>query len=695
MSVAPAISASSRTARRRAALLAGALLLPLLGGCTGAEERDRAGNAAQSVATARRAQLESGGSATWGIDRLPATLNAYQFEADRVTDQVAGAVLPMLFTIDAHGRPQLNGDYLKAAEITEREPKQTVVYSLRPEARWSDGESIGAADFVAQWKALNGEDNAYWSARNAGYDRIEKVSRGPGEHQVRVTFAQPYADWKSLFTPLYPRSVTGDPDGFNDGARGELPVSGGPFEVKEVDQEESAITLVRNDGWWGEPALLDELVLAAVPLDQRRDALLAGELDIAEVGPGDADRITAARGPRPGGTDDGEGENENENEGEGEGENDGDGEEDQGEGDTGEEAPASRPATTDALHDLATARLSGEDGAAAVDRYARVYAESEQARERAFATREEAVRERLSGFTVHRAYDAAYTHLALNGASPALTDERVRWAIARAVDREELAGRVHGPAGLPTRALGSHLRILGQTGYRDNSDALGESGTASAAELLDEAGWRSGEANAAGPGDDGEADDGEGAAGAAAVPVRAKDGQRLQLRLVLPDGAAAAPLRAVGRDIVEMLAGVGVSAAITKVPAEEFFTRHIAEGDFDLALFSWPATAYPATDARPLFTKPRPIPGGEALIAQNYTRVGTDYIDQLLEQAAGELDEQEYDKLLNRADARIWAAAGSVPLYQRPQLVAARSGLAGVGAFGMQTPRYQDIGYRR
>jgi len=45
-------------------------------------------------------------------------------------------------------------------------------------------------------------------------------------------------------------------------------------------------------------------------------------------------------------------------------------------------------------------------------------------------------------------------------------------------------------------------------------------------------------------------------------------------------------------------------------------------------------------------------------------------------------------------DARIWAAAGSLPLYQRLQLVAARSNLVNAGAFGLATPRYQDIGFR-
>ncbi|MGX1505822.1 UNVERIFIED_CONTAM: ABC-type oligopeptide transport system substrate-binding subunit [Streptomyces graminofaciens] len=74
--------------------------------------------------------------------------------------------------------------------------------------------------------------------------------------------------------------------------------------------------------------------------------------------------------------------------------------------------------------------------------------------------------------------------------------------------------------------------------------------------------------------------------------------------------------------------------------------------------------------------------------------MGTDYIDQLFTQAAGELDADAARDLMRRADARIWAAAGSVPLYQRPELVAARKQVVNAGAFGFGEPRYQDIGFK-
>jgi peptide/nickel transport system substrate-binding protein len=679
------MSGMPATPRRLVALLTGALLVPVIAGCTGSQDSAETAAGVRSVAVAQRSQLARGGSVTWGVDELPVSLNAYHQDAGPVTEQVAGAVLPMLFTLDGEGRPRLNTDYLRSAEITAREPRQTVVYTLHPRARWSDGEPVGAADFVAQWRALSGEDRDFWAARAAGYDRIESVTEGPDARQVKVTFTRPYADWRSLFSPLYPRSLTADADRFNEGSGAEPPAAGGPFAVDEVDREAGTITLTRNGSWWGRPALLDELVLAAVPRGERRDALLAGELDVAEVGTGDADRITAAQGAQ------GPGRREQDD-----GRDDGRG--------PGDEAPPDgegMAASVAAMHEFAVARIGGDPGPVAAEarqRYARTLTAAERARERALASREEAFRERLRDFTVYRAYEPGYAQLTMNGASPALGDERVRWALARAIDREALAEEAHGPAGLPAEPLGSHLRTLGQAGYEDNSEALGRSGQGPAAALLEETGWHLGLRAGTADGKRGEDEEPGSAAEPhrpAAPAVRTKEGKPLELRFLVPSGPGTGQLRTTGRHIAAMLTGIGVQARITEVPAQEFFAERVPGGAFDLALYSWPATAYPATDAQPLFAKPQALPGGQMLAGQNFTRLGTDYIDQLLEQAAGELDEEEHEMLLNKADARLWAVAGSIPLYQPPQLVAARTDLAGVGAHGLATPRYQDIGYRR
>ncbi|GAA3501235.1 hypothetical protein GCM10019016_083420 [Streptomyces prasinosporus] len=141
-----------------------------------------------------------------------------------------------------------------------------------------------------------------------------------------------------------------------------------------------------------------------------------------------------------------------------------------------------------------------------------------------------------------------------------------------------------------------------------------------------------------------------------------------------------------------MLERIGVRTDISQVDDESYFKDHIASGEYDLALYSWPATAFPATDARPVYAKPVPAADGSLNVEQNYTRVGTDQVDQLFDQAVATLDDSERRALLRKADSRIWAAAGSIPLYQRPQLTAARRDLANAGAFGFRTPGVRGHG---
>ncbi|NEB04448.1 ABC transporter family substrate-binding protein [Streptomyces sp. SID13726] len=718
--------------RSVAFLAAGALAVPALAGCSSGEKPSKP-LAEQDIAPAPRHLVADGGTLRWAVDAVPETLNTFQSDADATTTTVAQAVLPSMYRLDADGQPQLDPDYLESAKVVETEPRQVVLYKLNQQAVWSDGREIGAADFAAQWRALSGKDSAYWTARNSGYERIERIERGANDLEVRVTFARPYADWRSLFSPLYPKDVMGTPDSFNDSARKKLKVTAGPFQLKKVDRKDDEVTLTRSTRWWGHPAKLDEIVLRAVPHDERAAALAAGKLDLAEIDPDALGRITSAAraGGKAGHA---------------------------GPGGLPAHGPGSNLGAADALRSWAVAH--GEDEEAAGEE-----TEAREKKSEAVAARE---REEtaLKGFEVRRSLEPAYTQLALNGASGPLADERVRRAVARALDRKALAGLVLSPLGLPAEPVGSHLALSGQDAYADNSGALGGQDTKEARALLADAGWVPGgpvekkkgdkEEKAAGAkgrkadedsensedggdgtyivgeddksgddkdpkghakkGDSGShhlAQDGKqyanklkqgGAPGAyapkgtpapagAATEVLAKDGKALTLRFVLPSGPGSETLRTVAGRISSMLAKIGVRTEITKVSDESYFKDHIASGQYDLALYSWPASAFPATDARPIFAKPVPAADGSLNVEQNYTRVGTDQVDQLFDQAVSTLDASESRGLIRKADSRIWAAAGSIPLYQRPQLTAARKDVVNAGAFGFQTPVYEDMGF--
>jgi peptide/nickel transport system substrate-binding protein len=166
--------------------------------------------------------------------------------------------------------------------------KQVVTYEINPKARWSDGTAISYKDFMAQWTALNGKNSKYKISLSTGYELIKNVAKGKNDQEVIVTFASSFGDWKSLFSPLYPASVTGTPAGFNTGYLGKIPVTAGPFKFQGIDKTAKTLTVVRDAKWWGDKALLDKIIYRALDSDATAGAFANGEVDFFSIGPDSA-----------------------------------------------------------------------------------------------------------------------------------------------------------------------------------------------------------------------------------------------------------------------------------------------------------------------------------------------------------------------------------------------------------------------
>lgn len=589
--------------RQLTAAAAALLLAAGLGGCSDDPDPGRtpapAPVSADPTATtgdvraADRTDVRGGGTLRWAMDGVPTTLNVYQGAATADSALLAHALYPSLFRPDEHGRLVPDPDYLAGAESTPPgQLPQVVTYRLNPHAVWSDGTPLSAADLAAQRAALSGLDPSYRGAHPAGYEAIDSVARGEDPHEVRVTFRRPYAEWRSLFGPLYPAAETGTPAAFNRALTDGGHPSAGPYTLSRYDAGGGRVTMTRNPLWWGDVPKTDRIDFLAVPPEQRLDALDQDKLDIALLTAA-VDRAV----PSPAAS-----------------------------------APAAAPPAA-----------APEAAASALRR-----AES------------------LPGVTVHRAAAASLTQLTVNAARGPLTDPAVRRALAGAVDRRRIADAALTPLGLPAAPLGNHLLAGDQEGYRDNSAAAGPQDPARA---LDAAGWK----RPAGRG------------------TRTKDGKQLALTLLVPAGSATA--RRTADALTADLAEYGIALKPVTAPAETFVPDHLAVGDYDLALFSWPAGPSPASEQRPAYAKPRPGPDGALDAGSNYGRSGTEEIDRLFDRASAEPDPAARLDLLQEADVRIWQLGHSVPLYQRPELVGVREGVAGAGAFGYGWPRFQDVGW--
>jgi peptide/nickel transport system substrate-binding protein len=274
---------------------------------------------------------------------------------------------------------------------------------------------------------------------------------------------------------------------------------------------------------------------------------------------------------------------------------------------------------------------------------------------------------RVAGIDLRVAGGPNFRHITMNGTSPALTDVRVRRALAMAIDRAAIARALLGPLGVAPETLNNHIFMRNQEGYRDNSGDIGIYDPAKAAQLLDEAGWT--------------LDGG----------VRRKGGTALEITAVIPSGVQAS--RQEMELAQNMLAQIGVTLDIDTVPSPDFFDKYVTPGQFDFTVFSWMGTAFPVSSSKSIYAQPIEGPDG-LMIKQNYARIGDEQIDALLDDATRSFDRAAAAELANQADAMIWGEVHSLTLYQRPEIVAAKEGLANFGAFGLRSPwPYEDMGW--
>ncbi|WP_327105575.1 ABC transporter family substrate-binding protein [Nonomuraea glycinis] len=514
-----------------------------------------------------RPLVKDGGTLRWGIGEFPAQWNRNHIDGNlAMAAVISNALLPSPFVSDDKAQITVNRDYLLDARVTRQAPKQVVTLRLNPRARWSDGQPITWGDYQAQWHALKGDDPDFHLVSATGYQDIAKVRRGRDDHEVVVTFARPFGDWKALFSPLLPASTNRTPEAFDTAWLNKIPVTAGPFRFGGFDQTAKTITILRDDNWWGERAKLDRIIYRAAEQDSLIGMFGNGELDIIDVG------------------------------------------------------------------------TSAPD-------YARAQA--------------------TPGARVRQAAGPDFRHLTFNAASDPLRDVRVRQAVQLGIDRQAIARSDLQGLDWPSTPLNNHFFMNTQTGYQDNAGDLGAYDPERAGRLLDQAGWKL-----------------DGA-------VRKKDGRPLDLRFVVPSGVQLS--KAEGELAQSMLTRIGVRLSLQVVPSDDFFTKYVIPGNFDITPFAYIGTPFPVSSSYGVYAN---APDGRTWNA-NFGRVGSAAIDAAMDRAGQNLDPEGARADVNAADKLIWKQASVLPLYQRPQLVAVRETLANVGARGFHELRYQDIGFVR
>ncbi|MFJ9608166.1 ABC transporter family substrate-binding protein [Kitasatospora sp. NPDC101176] len=256
-------------------------------------------------------------------------------------------------------------------------------------------------------------------------------------------------------------------------------------------------------------------------------------------------------------------------------------------------------------------------------------------------------------------------HISFGGGG-ALADQKVRQALGKALDRSALIKIANNGVPVEFKPLGNHILMPNQAGYQDNSGEWARFDLAAARKLLDEAGWK---------------DAGSG-------QPRTRDGKPLELHWVVNDATPQAQID-LATAAAAMWQAAGVKVDLDKVPSNDFFTKYVNPGKFEIA--SWRNTdSFPLSKSLPNFR----LPVGDNTF-NNPSRLGSQEIDGLLKKAAGTVDAAEAAKLYNQADAKIWELGHTVELYQRPVVLATRKGLANYGAFGLAGEDYAKVGWEK
>jgi peptide/nickel transport system substrate-binding protein len=283
---------------RGAIAMAGLALVALVaGGCGSGGGQDGQAVKPVDINPRPRDEVRQGGTMRVAIEQFPIQWNGSHLDGPNAsTSAVLGPMMPGLFKSDQRGNLTPDPDYLLSARVTATRPRQVVTYRLNPKARWSDGKPITWREFEAEWKALRSPSGPYQIASSTGYERVAGVRRGRDDHEVIVTFARPYGEWKGLFS-VYPVETNSNPEEFNRGWLNRIRKTAGPFKVGRIDRTAQTVTVVRDPKWWGTPAKLDAIVFRALDQNASINAFASGEVDVVDIGPTPADYARANRVP--------------------------------------------------------------------------------------------------------------------------------------------------------------------------------------------------------------------------------------------------------------------------------------------------------------------------------------------------------------------------------------------------------------
>lgn len=244
-----------------------------------------------------------------------------------------------------------------------------------------------------------------------------------------------------------------------------------------------------------------------------------------------------------------------------------------------------------------------------------------------------------------------------------LTDQKVRQAIVKGLDREAIGASDLAGIDWPVQPLNNNILLQNQEGYKDVASETGINYDPDGAKAdLDALGWT--------VGSDG---------------IREKDGKKLEVKFSQLSGVAVSENEALQAQ--NMLKEIGVKVDIVDVPIAKFQDGSVLSNhEFDIIAFSWIGTPYPFQGISQIYGT-----GSDS----NYSQLSVPQIDENAKKLDSETDTAKRVDLANETAKIIWENVMTLPLYQRPELIAVKTKLANYGAFGLSNVQWENVGYEK
>ncbi|MEI6984901.1 MAG: extracellular solute-binding protein [Rhodospirillaceae bacterium] len=168
-------------------------------------------------------------------------------------------------------------EYGRLAETIEVGPdREWVAFTLRPQARFSDGEPVTAADVIWSFETLRDQGHPQYRLYYANVAKVEQTA----ERRIKFTFSgAPNRELPLIIgqLPVLPRHWFSEKRPFNVTTLEAIPGSG-PYQVADV-QAGRTISYQRVKNWWGRDLALNRgrFNFDIIRFDYYRDADVAFE----------------------------------------------------------------------------------------------------------------------------------------------------------------------------------------------------------------------------------------------------------------------------------------------------------------------------------------------------------------------------------------------------------------------------------